>query len=98
MKSVPDLLLQLGLNHSQHSHAPNGWLLLNKISNEGSVVIVKLDGQRSQNCYTLLISDGLLGGEYFRKDGDDLDEMINEGANFYDRLIWSVSTSDSTST
>jgi hypothetical protein len=94
MKSLSELLIQRGLSQTEQSGLSQGWPLLNQIRAEGSVVLVKLDGQRTQNCYTLAISDGRLGEEYFRKDGDDLGELITAGINFYDSLIWKDQASD----
>jgi hypothetical protein len=94
MKSLSELLIQRGLSQTEQSGLSQGWPLLNQIRAEGSVVLVKLDGQRTQNCYTLTISDGRLGEEYFRKDGDDLGELITAGINFYDSLIWKDQASD----
>jgi hypothetical protein len=88
MKSLSELLIQSGLSQTGQSGLSQGWPLLNQIQTEGSVVVVKLDGLRTQNCYTLVISDGRLGEDYFRKDGDDLGELITAGVNFYDNLIW----------
>lgn len=88
MKTLSELLKQRGMIPSGHSVVSNAWPLLDQIRTEGSVVVVKLDGQRTKSRYTVVISDGLLGEDYFRKDGDDLDELVSEGVNFYDSLIW----------
>ena len=88
MKSLSELLIQRGLSETGQSGLFHAWPLLDQIRSEGCVVVVKLDGLRSQNCYTLVISDGPLREDFFRKDGDDLDELIKEAVNFYDSLIW----------
>ncbi|MCW1887378.1 hypothetical protein OKA04_21755 [Luteolibacter flavescens] len=88
MKSVSEILSQLGLGHDRQSEDAIGWQLLDQMRAEGSVVLVKLDGERTLDPYTLVISGGPLGENYFRKDGSSINELIAEGANFYDGLIW----------
>ena len=89
MKSISELLDQLGLSNLPSDGIGNGWPLLDRIQSEGSVVVVKLDGERHENRYTLVITGGLLGENYFRKDSDDLGDLIRDAVNFYDSLIWS---------
>lgn len=89
MKAIPELLDQLGLSSLPSDGIADGWPLLKRIQSEGSVVLVKLDGERETDCYTLVITGGLLGDDYFRKDSDDLVELIQEAVNFYTGLIWS---------
>ncbi|RYD36094.1 MAG: hypothetical protein EOP86_06880 [Verrucomicrobiaceae bacterium] len=88
MKSLSELMVQLALSPAGQPVSPNGWRLLQQIRTEGSVVIVKFDGERTWNCCTVMILGGPLGEHSFRKDGDDLEELIEEGINFYDGLVW----------
>ena len=89
MKSISELLDQLGLSNLPSDGIGNGWPLLDRIQSEGCVVVVKLDGEREGNRYTLAITGGLLGEDFFRKDSDDLVVLIQDAVNFYDRLVWS---------
>ncbi len=48
-----------------------------------STALVKVDGERSKNVYTVLLSGGRLGKRVFRKDGDDLPGMLREAIVFF---------------
>ncbi|MDB6133245.1 MAG: hypothetical protein JWM59_1488 [Verrucomicrobiales bacterium] len=63
---------------------------MDQIRTEGCIVLVKLDGERTKDCWTVVIEGGPLGKCFFHKDGDDPEAMIREGVNFYDSLIWSA--------
>lgn len=97
MKSISELMNQLGVVESEAVPNAKAWLLLNRIRSEGGLAMIKLDGQRDEAVYTIVVSGGSLGKEYFRKDGDDLELLITEAANFYDNLVWSAPASDSPS-
>ena len=46
---------------------------LDVIGRAGSVAVVKIDGERhAASIYTVVVSGGLLGVEFFRNDGADL--------------------------
>ena len=65
---------------------------MNMIRNEGGVIILKLDGQRERDNCTVVVSGGGLGEEFFRKDGADLDGLIAQAIDFYDRHVWAKAT------
>ncbi|HEX2746527.1 MAG TPA: hypothetical protein VHM91_00900 [Verrucomicrobiales bacterium] len=51
---------------------------------EGAIVLVKIDGERDKNKYTVVLTGGRFGRElYFRKNGDDVTQLILEAANDY---------------
>ena len=61
---------------------------LDKISKEGSSVVVKLDGERWGNLPSLPITVLIFGGrlseqELFRIDSDDLIGAIQKGIDYY---------------
>jgi hypothetical protein len=76
----------------QHENAPNAWnaaapLLqeLDKHSNEGVTAIVKIDGERESQKYTVVLSGGQLGERFFRQDGDCLPTLLELAIDFYNR-------------
>lgn len=64
------------------------WALLEKIGQEGGIVFMKIDGERPSNRYTVGLSGGKMGDEFFRKDGDNLDQLLTELVAFYDLRVW----------
>ncbi|HEX9985079.1 MAG TPA: hypothetical protein VGF69_17600 [Thermoanaerobaculia bacterium] len=58
------------------------------IAAEGATAIVKLDGERGTNRYTVIISGGRLGVDFYRGDGDDLRKLLEEAVVFYDEKVW----------
>jgi hypothetical protein len=74
----------------QHEDAPNAWnaalpLLqeLDQLSNEGVTAIVKIDGERENQKYTVVLSGGQLGERFFRQDGDVLPPLLALAVDFY---------------
>jgi hypothetical protein len=50
----------------------------------GSHALVKVDGERDgSQVYTVLVSGGRLGSDFFRRDGDDLPTLLREALRFY---------------
>ncbi len=59
---------------------------LDSIGREGANVVVKIDGGRDDGrVYTLVISGGELGKEFFRQDSAKLNALLREGVVFYAR-------------
>lgn len=70
------------------------WPALQKMGDEGAVVIVKIDGVRLADLhpkvYTVAVFGGKLGPENpFRLDSDSLDTAIAEAIMFYHDNVWS---------
>ena len=59
------------------------------IVKDGATAVVKLDGERSTDRYTVIVSGGPLGAEFHRGDGDDLRKLLQEAIHFYDQKVWS---------
>lgn len=77
-----------GLDPGHHSEAWKGCedllAALDSIGRTGSSVVVKIDGGRlGADVYTVVLSGGLLGEEFFRKDGSQLDELLREAITFF---------------
>lgn len=61
---------------------------LENIASDGTVVIVKIDGARivanEKNIYTVMLSGGCLDSEeFFRQDGDNIDQLVKAAISFY---------------
>lgn len=57
---------------------------LNVICRKGSTVVVKMDGTRSNGAlFTVVLSGGLLGDDYFHKEGPDLKPLLEQAVAFY---------------
>ena len=64
--------------------ASNLLSVIDMVGRRGSSVVVKVDGARDNNLiYTVVISGGLLGEDFFRKDGVDLKTLLEEAISFY---------------
>ncbi|MCR8845340.1 hypothetical protein NQ117_16780 [Paenibacillus sp. SC116] len=60
-----------------------------KIEGDSSVLIIKLDGEREENTYTLLVSGKLLGqGEYIRAETSDLEGGLSFIIVEYAKKVW----------
>lgn len=54
------------------------------IGRSGSNAILKVDGGRGgEDVYTVVISGGRLGQEFFRKDGADLGVLLGQAVAFF---------------
>jgi hypothetical protein len=58
------------------------------IAEEGATAIVKLDGERSTDRHTVILSGGPLRAEFYRGDGDDLRTLLEQAVAFYDEKVW----------
>lgn len=53
------------------------------IGNDGVVAIVKVDGLRENNRFTVVLSGGKLVESPFRMDGDELRVLLEQAIAFY---------------
>lgn len=61
------------------------------IGRDGASAIVKVDGARPDgSIYTVVVSGGKLEDAFFRKDGADLDALLQEAISFYRARVWSI--------
>jgi len=57
---------------------------LDAIGRDGGNALVKIDGGRNDSrVYTVVVSGGRLGDEFFRKDGSDLQALLLEAIGFW---------------
>ena len=63
--------------------------LILKLQSEGASFLVKADGERSSNIFTILIEGGSLGEDYLRCETDNLHEGISQVLSDYSRRFWS---------
>lgn len=71
------------------------WLLLEKMKEDGAVVIIKLDGERKgeddNGPYTALVSGPPLGGDAIRTDAHVLEEALAYVICLYAERFWGIS-------
>lgn len=69
------------------------WNVLEKMANSGSTVVIKIDGQRTEpkdnGRYTVVLSGGPLGEDFFRVDTAVLEEGLANAILYYARKCWS---------
>lgn len=59
---------------------------IDAIARDGGSAVVKVDGGRNDGrVYTVVVSGGRLGDEFFRKDGSDLQVLLREAVAFWVR-------------
>ena len=57
---------------------------MEQIGREGATAVVKIDGGRPDgSLYSVVISGGRLGEDFFRKDSGDLPALLQEAIEFY---------------
>ena len=68
------------------------WDVLEEMASEGATVVVKIDGQRNgpddNGRYTVLVSGGPLGEDFFRRDTRVLEEGLAEAIVHYAEKCW----------
>lgn len=64
--------------------------VLDVIAKEGATIVVKLDGERQADRYTVIVSGGQLQGNAYRGDGDDLRALLDEAVREYDAKVWQL--------
>ncbi len=63
--------------------------LILKLQGEGASFLMKADGERSMNIFTLMIEGGSLGDDYLRCETDNLHEGISQILSDYAQKFWS---------
>lgn len=68
------------------------WPVLEEMANEGSTVVVKIDGERrgegDNGRYTVLVSGGPLGENFFRMDVSNLEEGLAKAILHFAQATW----------
>ncbi|MEJ2043220.1 MAG: hypothetical protein P8X74_22065 [Reinekea sp.] len=59
-----------------------------KLQSEGASFLIKSDGERSSNVFTVMIEGGRLGDEYLRCETDDLQEGVSQLILDYSLKFW----------
>lgn len=87
---VPAVAVHMGL-----PALPENWSgldrylpFLERMREEGAVVIIKLDGLRKSRPYTGVVSGGPLGDEFFRIDERSIEECVSYIIVNYARHQW----------
>jgi len=88
VKDALDVLVKAGLDidGADASWRDSLQLLaaLDAVGRDGANVLLKIDGGRSDDRpYTVVVSGGRLGEEFFRKDGAALVSLLREAVVFY---------------
>ena len=92
--SVADIAKRLGLPlvPTDWSGCDPVWPILEQMGNEGAVVVVKIDGQRTSEDdngkYTVVLSGGTLKDDFFHTDTATLEEGIAKAILFYAERCW----------
>jgi len=55
---------------------------LQRATEGGGVLVVKVDNERDTNVFTLVISGSKFGGRFFRQDGSDLMAILRNALAF----------------
>jgi hypothetical protein len=66
------------------------WPALEAMADEGAVVVVKLDGERTGRSgrYSVVVSGGRLGEDYFRQDTAVLEDGLARAILHYAERCW----------
>ena len=68
------------------------WPVLEEMANQGSTVVVKIDGERrgedDNGRYTVVVSGGPLGENFFRMDVSNLEEGLAKAILHFARAVW----------
>lgn len=68
------------------------WAVFEEMSKEGATVVIKIDGQRTHpednGRYTVLVSGGPLGEDFFRLDTPVLEDGLAKAILFYAEKRW----------
>jgi hypothetical protein len=74
---------------------PTDWLgvdivlpLLERMRQEGAVVVFKLDGERTGHSYTAVVSGSIMQGDFFRTDASSLEKALAYIIVHYAHLRW----------
>ena len=75
--AVPRVGQAVGIEIPQDWTIQDAWPLLDKIRAEGAVILLKLDGLRERDFYTVVVSDGgLKSDDVLRTDKGSIEEAI----------------------
>lgn len=78
-EALPKVASQLGTALPRQDHVEDFWPLLERMRQEGAVVLLKLDGERSgpgARPYTTVVSGGALGAEHVRTDARTVGDAL----------------------
>jgi hypothetical protein len=68
------------------------WKVLEEMANSGCTVVIKIDGQRKEpedsGRYTVVLSGGPLGEDFFRLDTAILEEGLAKAILYFARKCW----------
>src|SRR5258705_12458975 len=73
------------------------WGAFEAMADDGSIVVIKLDGGRQADVdlpkrYTVVVSGGKLGNDFFHKDTSDLALALSQAGTLYAGGIWKNNT------
>jgi hypothetical protein len=68
------------------------WPAIETMADEGSTLVVKIDGGRTTEDdlkrYTVVLSGGKLSDDFFRQDGPNLEDILCTAVVFYAEKVW----------
>lgn len=62
--------------------------ILEQVKADRATIVVKADGERQKNVYTVVVSGGPLGEDFFRTETDDLSAGIAKVVAQYAAQCW----------
>jgi len=89
--AVPRVGQAVGIEIPQDWTIQDAWPLLDKIRAEGAVILLKLDGLRERDFYTVVVSDGgLKSDDVLRTDKGSIEEAIAFAIGSYALRAWEL--------
>ena len=67
--------------------------VLDVMRGEGATAVIKFDGGRDGDVYTVIVSGGKLAADVFREDGGDVRALLESAIQFYNEKVWRLDTS-----
>jgi len=90
MNTLKEISESLGVEASSFDAECWGFAapLILKLQGEGASFLIKADGERSSNIFTLMIEGGSLGEDYLRCETDNLHKGISQILSDYAQQFW----------
>ena len=67
------------------NNTPDLLRTLESFSADGAVIVLKMDGERGVDRFTLSISKGKLGDDFIRMDGSNVELLLRSAISAYHR-------------
>lgn len=91
---VQELLSSGRIAQEKIAHWSNAAALMaafEAMGRDGATAVLKVDGDRHEAVYTIVVSGSHLGEVFFRRDGSDVLSLLRDAVEFYRAEVWSKS-------